>query len=113
MPFRYHDSRMTKQNSHWTFLTNHAQVLLCIADNRRITARDIALRVGITERAVQRIIADLEDAGYIRRHREGRGNVYDIDPDARMRHPAQRGHRVRELLYLLPPDVEAEPFQVV
>jgi DNA-binding IclR family transcriptional regulator len=104
---------MNKPNPHWTFLTNHAQVLLCIADNRRITARDIALRVGITERAVQRIIADLETSGYIRRHREGRGNVYDIDPDARMRHPAQRGFRIRELLYLLPPDDESEPFQIV
>lgn len=62
MAFRYDESRMTKPNSQWTFLTNHAQVLLCIADNRRVATRNTALRVGITERAVQRIIGDLEEA---------------------------------------------------
>lgn len=89
--------------SDWTFLTNHAQVLLCIARNSRLTAREIAATVGVTERAVQRILHDLEDAGYITRFRDGRRNRYEIHPDLPMRHPAQRGRVVKELLKLLMP----------
>lgn len=85
----------------WTFLTNHAQVLLCVAQNPRMTARQIAGVVGITERAAQRIIADLEAGGYITRFRDGRNNRYELHPDLPMRHPAQRGHAVRNLLTLL------------
>ena len=87
--------------SEWTFLTNHAQVLLCIARKGRLSAREIAARVGITERAVQRILDDLEDAGYISRFRDGRKNRYEIHPDLPMRHPAQRGLAIRDLLELL------------
>ncbi len=87
--------------SSWTFLTNHAQVLLCIAQNRRSTAREIAATIGITERAVQRILDDLEAAGYLSRARDGRQNVYTIHADRPMRHPAQHGTAVRELLELL------------
>lgn len=89
--------------SDWTFLTNHAQVLLCIARNSRLTAREIAATVGVTERAVQRILHDLEDAGYITRFRDGRRNRYEVHPDLPMRHPAQRGRAVKELLKLLMP----------
>lgn len=89
--------------SDWTFLTNHAQVLLCIARNSRLTAREIAATVGVTERAVQRILHDLEDAGYITRFRDGRRNRYEVHPDLPMRHPAQRGRVVKELLKLLMP----------
>lgn len=85
----------------WTFLTNHAQVLLSIARNREATAREIALQVGITERAVQRILRDLHDAGYITHTRYGRQNRYEINADAPMRHPAQQGHPVRELIDVL------------
>jgi len=85
----------------WTFLTNHAQVLLCIARNDRLTAREIAAAVGITERAVQRILDDLEDAGYLSRFRDGRNNRYEIHPERPMRHPAQQGHAVQDLLALL------------
>lgn len=85
----------------WTFLTNHAQVLLSIARDDRLTAREIAVAVGITERAVQRILADLEAAGYLTRTRDGRSNRYEIHPDAPMRHPAQGGHAVGELFALL------------
>jgi DNA-binding IclR family transcriptional regulator len=86
----------------WTFLTNHAQVLLCLAQNGgRMTAREIAAVVGITERAVQRILDDLEEAGYISRFRDGRQNRYEIHPELPMRHPAQRGLPIRELLELL------------
>lgn len=84
----------------WTFLTNHAQVFLCVARNEYITAREIADIVGITERAVQRILDDLEQDGYIQRSREGRKNHYRISPDMPFRHPAQHGQPVRDLLNL-------------
>ncbi|HEU4326924.1 MAG TPA: winged helix-turn-helix domain-containing protein [Roseiflexaceae bacterium] len=87
--------------SGWTFLTNHAQVFLCIAQDRRAIARAIAAKVGITERAVQRILDDLEEAGYLSRRREGRSNVYELHPEQPLRHPAQQGHQVGELLRLL------------
>ena len=89
--------------SDWTFLTNHAQVLLCIVrnGNDRLTAREISEIVGITERAVQRILDDLENAGYISRFRDGRKNRYVIHPELPMRHPAQRGRAIRDLLELL------------
>lgn len=87
--------------SDWTFLTNHAQVLLCVARNSRLTARDIAATVGITERAVQRILGDLEAAGYISRFRDGRRNRYEIHPELPMRHPAQGGRAIKALLEVL------------
>ncbi len=87
--------------STWTFLTNHAQVLLCIHRNQHITAREIAQVVGITERAVQRILVDLEVAGYISHTRDGRQNRYEIHGDRPMRHPAQHGYPIHELLELL------------
>ncbi len=87
--------------SQWTFLTNHAQVLICISRNQSATAREIAGQVGITERAVQRILRDLHDAGYVSHTRDGRTNRYEIHADTPMRHPAQHGHAVRELIDLL------------
>jgi len=90
---------MTKPE--WTFLTNHAQVLLCVAKNEQITAREIAAVVGITERAVQRILDDLEQEGYIQRFREGRRNRYHTSLERPMRHPAQHGQPVHDLLVLL------------
>ena len=91
----------TEQPRHWTFLTNHAQVLLCLYDNPTTTQREIANRVGITERAAQRIVADLADGGYIKRERTGRRNRYVIDKAKLMRHPAQFGYEVGDLLGLL------------
>lgn len=82
----------------WTFLTNHAQVFLCIAQKTHLSAREIAAQVGITERAVQRILVDLERDGYIQHVREGRSNRYTIDLDKPLRHPAQHGQRVGDLL---------------
>jgi predicted ArsR family transcriptional regulator len=87
----------------WTFLTNHAQVLLCIARNQRMTAKEIAEVVGITERAVQRLIRDLEESDYIIRMRIGRQNRYVINTDQPMRHPAQGGRPIGELIDLLTP----------
>ena len=85
----------------WTFVTNHTQVLLCIARDPDIRLRDIAAHIGITERAAQRILADLVESGYVVRQREGRRNRYTVNPDLRMRHPAQAGHDVGEMLDLL------------
>lgn len=83
---------------HWTFLSNHAHVLVCIAREPSIRVRDIAERVGLTERGVQRIIGELEEAGYLSHRREGRRNVYDIDLSKQLRHDLESGVSVRELL---------------
>jgi DNA-binding IclR family transcriptional regulator len=93
----------TESTSRWTFLTNHAHVLLTISSDPGIRARDIAQRVGITERAAQRIVAELEAAGYLTRWREGRRNRYEVHRDVRLRHPVEQEHDVGELLRLLAP----------
>jgi predicted transcriptional regulator len=85
----------------WTFVTNHTQVLLCIARDPGVRLRDVAERVGITERAVQRIVADLVEGGFVERSRVGRRNQYAVNREGAMRHPAQFGHEVGELLDLL------------
>lgn len=76
----------------WTFLTNHGHVLLCLAAEPEKRLRDVAASVGITERAVQRIIAELEDAQYLRRKRRGRRNHYEMRRTLHLRHPIE-GHR--------------------
>ena len=86
----------------WTFLTNHAQVLLCLAETPDTRLRDVAEHVGITERAAQRILADLVDAGYVTTTRVGRRNHYTIDREHAMRHTGQVGHDVGALLEALP-----------
>lgn len=82
----------------WTFLTNHAHVLLCVAANPQIRLRDIAVLVGVTERAAQRIVGELEAEGYLAREREGRRNTYRLNPDMPLRHPLDKGHHIGELL---------------
>jgi DNA-binding MarR family transcriptional regulator len=84
----------------WTFLTNHAHVLLCIAGDPQARIRDLAERVGITERAVQRIIFELEDAGYVTHEREGRRNIYRVLPHLPLRHPVEQNSKVAALLAL-------------
>jgi predicted ArsR family transcriptional regulator len=85
----------------WTFLTNHAQVLLAVAQNPDTRLRDVAEDVGITERATQRILSDLVETGYVHRQRQGRRNHYRINPKAHMRHPAQEGIKISGLLDFL------------
>ena len=85
----------------WTFLTNHAHVLLAIARNPDSTTREVATIVGITERAVQRIVMELETGAYLSHERRGRRNHYRVHPTRRLRHPMDRNHRVGELLELL------------
>jgi uncharacterized membrane protein len=85
----------------WRFITNHTQVLLCIARDGNVRLREIAGSVGITERAAQRIVADLVEAGFVSRVKVGRRNSYKVDGSLRMRHPSQFGHEIGELLRLL------------
>jgi DNA-binding MarR family transcriptional regulator len=85
----------------WTFLANHTHVLVCIERDPTLTMRAIADHVGITERAVQRIVRDLVEGGYLRRSREGRRNVYRINRRRPLRHRLERGTRLEALLDLL------------
>ena len=84
----------------WTFLSNHGHVLLCVARDPNIRVREIAQAVGITERAVHRILGELEEAGVIARRREGRRTRYEVDGDLPLRHPIEADHSVGELLRL-------------
>ncbi|MEU1863511.1 helix-turn-helix transcriptional regulator [Streptomyces gardneri] len=90
-------------HSEWTFLTNHARVLLAISRDPGARLRDIAEGCGVTERTVQAIVTDLEEAGYLTRSRadDGRRNHYGIVRGSRFRHPAEAGHQISGLLTLL------------
>lgn len=94
-------TEMKENASHWTFLTNHAHVLLCIAKNPEFRLRDIADVVGITERAVHRIVADLTEAGFIDVTRDGRCNVYVMHPEKKLRHPIEAHRQVADLIRLI------------
>lgn len=85
----------------WTFLSNHTHVLVCLAADPAQTLRDVAAQVGITERAVQRIVADLEEGGVLERQREGRRNRYVLDLGAKLRHPLERHCSIGDLLALV------------
>jgi len=85
----------------WTFLSNHAHVLICIAREPEIRLREVAERVGITERVVQRIVADLEEGRYLERVKAGRRNRYKIHPDLPLRHPIEAHRDVGDLLALV------------
>ncbi|WTW91977.1 MarR family transcriptional regulator [Streptomycetaceae bacterium NBC_01309] len=84
----------------WTFLTNHARVLAAVAREPHVRIRDIAAVCLLTERAVQKILVDLESAGYITRARVGRRNTYRVAPGTKVRHPADGGRDVADLLAL-------------
>ncbi len=85
----------------WTFLTNHAHVLLCLARGEALTARELGLRIGITERAVQVILADLTRGGYLGKTKQGRRNLYSVNAAGRLRHPLEAHHTVGELISAL------------
>ena len=87
-----------KSGSHWTLLSNHGHVLVCLANDPHMRLRDVAEQVGITERAVQRIILDLEQADMLSREREGRRNHYRINARQPLRHPLEQHHTVGELI---------------
>ncbi|CAG7650221.1 helix-turn-helix transcriptional regulator [Actinacidiphila bryophytorum] len=92
----------------WTFLTNHARVLAAIARDPGVRVRDIAAQCLLTERAVQKILSDLEADGYLSRTRAGRTNVYAISADTSLRHPADAGPTVAALLALFSLDAAAQ-----
>ncbi|MBY8850894.1 winged helix-turn-helix domain-containing protein [Saccharothrix longispora] len=87
----------------WTFLSNHAHVLLCLAADPDQTLPVIADKVGITTRGVQLILTDLIEGGYVERTRVGRRNHYRINPDGHLRHPLEAHHRVADLIAALGP----------
>lgn len=89
--------------SGWTFLTNYSHVLLCIAADPGTRMKDVAERVGITERAAQRIVADLLSTGYLSSERVGRRKVYKVHEELPFRHPVESGHQISVLLNLVPP----------
>lgn len=85
----------------WTFLSNYGHVLFCLAMNSTARLRDIAEQVGLTERAVQRIVAELERGGIITRIREGRRNRYELHTQQHLRHPLEARHTVGDLISAL------------
>lgn len=87
--------------SEWTFLTNHAIVLSFLAKTLKITARELATAIGITERTVRKIIADLDEAGYITKKKEGRYIRYSINPDLPLRHHTHQDIVVGDFLKIL------------
>lgn len=88
----------SKASSPWTFLTNHAHVLVCLANDPQMRLRDVSLAVGITERAVHKIVAELEAGGILERERQGRRNSYHIHPNLPLRHPVESHCTVEGLL---------------
>jgi hypothetical protein len=95
------------ESSSWTFLTNHSHVLVCLLRDPTLRMRDVADLVGITERAVQRIVNELSEAGYLQVIKEGRRNIYEVHSDLPLRHPIEAHRSVGELLGLLKTDADA------
>lgn len=87
--------------SHWTFLTNHSHVLLCIAEDPNVRLREVAARVGITERAAQRIVAELEAEGYLSHEKVGRRNHYRVHAEMPLRHPLEDHLEIGAMLRVL------------
>lgn len=85
----------------WTIFTNHAHVLFCISADPDITLREVAMRVGITERATQRIVAELESDGYLTHERVGRRNHYELIEDAPLRHAVESHVTIGEILEVM------------
>lgn len=106
MPYSMSSESERAQGS-WTFLSNHAHVLVCLARDPDARLRDIAEQVGITERAVHRIVTELEEGGVITRSRAGRRNHYELDPSASLRHPMESDRTVGSLLATLLTPAEA------
>lgn len=93
--------RGEENQPNWTFLTNHAHVLVCLSKEHHDTLREVAQCVGITERAVQRIVADLENAGIITRSRDGRRNTYKVNPNVQLRHDLESHKTVGDLMEMV------------
>ena len=85
----------------WRFLTNHAHVLTCIGADPSLRLRDIAVRVGVTERTAAQLVTDLVQAGYLTKTRNGRRNTYEVHDELPLRHPLHRHHTVGDLIRFL------------
>ena len=92
---------LVEHSTSWTFLSNHAHVLICLHRDSGLRMREIALQVGITERAVQRIVAELVESGFMSVSKEGRRNLYQIHQDLRLRHPVEKHKQISDLLRLV------------
>jgi len=88
----------TETSTAWTFLSNHGHVLVCVARDPNVRVREIAQAVGVTERAVQRILSELEEAKVIVRTRQGRRTHYQVNEAVPLRHPIEAEHSVGELV---------------
>lgn len=95
--------------SEWTFLTNHAHVLLLLFAEPDLRMRDLAAQVGITERAIHRIVHDLMESGYLELEKQGRRNHYLVQCDLPLRHPIESGRTVRQLVQLVRSPAAATP----
>lgn len=109
-PRHVSNSRSQRQRATgaWTFLSNHGHVLLCVAAEPHQTLPSIAEQVGITSRAVQLILADLIDGGYVERIKIGRRNHYHIHPEGQLRHPLESHHSIADLIAALGPALPAD-----
>ena len=85
------------KKTHWTFLTNHSHVIICLVRDPQLRVRDLASEIGITERAVLRILAELEAEGVVEKNKEGRRNTYTIDLDFPLRHSLESRYTLRQL----------------
>ena len=95
------DSPSPSTGPRWTFLSNHAHVLISLAEDSDVLMREVAAKTGITERAVAKILVDLEREGLVERHREGRRNSSKLDLDKPLRHPIEQHRTVGELIALI------------
>ena len=92
----------------WTFFSNNAHVLVCLTHTPQPTAREMALQVGITERAVQRILVKLVTSGVVKVKKEGRRNYYTLDVDQRLRHPLETHKTIGEFIQMIDNDFQAD-----
>ena len=88
----------TDDSQNWTFLSNHAHVLVCVAKNPDVRLSEVAALVGIRERTVHRIVHELIDSGYISVTKDGRNNVYSVDLDKPLRHPLEADHNIQAII---------------
>ncbi len=94
-------TKTDRDGGRWTFLSNHTHVLICLHREPELTLREVAQRVGITERSVQRILGELEDGGYLQRERQGLRNHYRFRDSVHLRHPIEQHVRVGDLIALI------------
>jgi predicted transcriptional regulator len=93
--------RIKQKTEDWTFFSNNAHVLVCLIHKPQPTTREIAYKVGITDRAVQRIIKRLVEAGVLKKEKQGRRNCYEINLDQRLRHPLESHKTIGEFILLI------------